>query len=290
MRFDPSQITTAFSHLDWASWDFNIFANATTDALKDVAGAVFDQFNVLDDLGISSERFDAFVVSVAATLRGLNSAVQMHSFIGAVDALQGVGVLLQHGISNYLSPMDIYGVLFAALIMYTDHDGKSSGMHVASMSGLALEYNDASPVQHRALATAFALMKPTSGDGIFSDLPTSTFQDLRSIIIPLVLSTDESEHFDVNAGLSGLVLSEDELPSKSNRVMLMKAMLQVVEVGKVCRSNEVYSKWISAEATESEWLTSVEARLGLPSTRCVVDVVEWVVVQPAGKLPVANMR
>ena len=119
-----------------------------------------------------------------------------HTDIHAADVVQTSHIMSSYAnlvtIAN-LDTLDIFAFVVAGIIHDYKHPGLNNSFHQASMSSLAIRYNDSSILENYHLAQAFKLVKKPKYN-IFNQLSIEEFRLMRRRIIRMVLSTDMSKH------------------------------------------------------------------------------------------------
>ena len=83
-----------------------------------------------------------------------------HNSIHACDVLQTTHYLIHvSGISQWLTEIEIFAMLFAAAIHDFEHTGTTNNFHVQTKSRLAMIYNDRSVLENHHLSVAFRLLQ-----------------------------------------------------------------------------------------------------------------------------------
>eukprot|EP00727_Mastigamoeba_balamuthi_P013162 m51a1_g8469 hypothetical protein (719) ;mRNA; f:476529-481445 len=154
--------------------------------------------------------------------------------------------LLQNGVSQHLSNVEQFCLLLAAAIHDTGHTGRTNGFHVATRSSLSLTYNDKSVQENMHLFEAFRLMY--SPDCFFlQSVPEARRNEIRSLVIELVLATDISMHLKFMSQFNAKRSSGDFNPkgNKDDRLLLMQLTLKVADINNIARPTEQYRSLVS---------------------------------------------
>jgi len=118
-----------------------------------------------------------------------------HNNMHACDVLQTTHYFIsQTGLANWMSDLEIFTSLMAAIIHDFDHTGTTNNFHVNSGSSLATLYNDRAVLENHHVSAFFRLIKEHDCN-IFSNMQKTDFRDFRNLIIDMVLHTDMSQHF-----------------------------------------------------------------------------------------------
>ncbi|KDO27178.1 hypothetical protein SPRG_20403 [Saprolegnia parasitica CBS 223.65] len=128
-----------------------------------------------------------------------------HSWWHGVDVFQRCFALLSRSsLLSLLQPMHVFALLLSALTHDVGHPGTDNGFESATLSPLAVRYNDTSVLeQHHAAETFRILGDPDCN--ITVGLCRIAFQSLRKFVIDAILQTDMKAHFDLVHALEDAV-------------------------------------------------------------------------------------
>ena len=126
-------------------------------------------------------------------------------------------------ISSFLHPLDVFGLLIAALCHDSDHPAKTNGFLITVEDGLAIQYNDVSVLEnHHAFIACELLRSPSTSLSLF--LEKKDRRELRKIVITCILATDMAHHDK----LCKKILARDKLrPFRSDRVTDRQTLLNL---------------------------------------------------------------
>ena len=114
-----------------------------------------------------------------------------HNNLHATDVLQTTHWLIsQTGVQDWLSDLEIFALLFSAIIHDFDHSGTTNNFHIQSNSSLAIMYNDRSVLENHHVAAFFRTMLDNECY-IFGNMTKAEFREFRSLMIEMVLHTGE---------------------------------------------------------------------------------------------------
>ena len=127
-----------------------------------------------------------------------------HNNLHATDVLQTTHWLIsQTGVKERLSDLEIFALLFSAIIHDYDHTGTTNNFHIMSNSSLAIMYNDRSVLENHHVAAFFRwiLLENVADDfdlprtmldnecNILVNMSKPDFREFRSLMIEMVLHT-----------------------------------------------------------------------------------------------------
>jgi hypothetical protein len=99
------------------------------------------------------------------------------------------------GAQQYLDPMDVMGMVVAAIIHDMGHPGKSNVFHVNTSHSLAITYNDRSVLENFHSAEGFRLINSDPAANFLDGLTGKQCRVFREEVISMVLGTDMTHHF-----------------------------------------------------------------------------------------------
>ena len=130
-----------------------------------------------------------------------------HNNLHATDVLQTTHWLIsQTGVKDKLSDLEIFALLFSAIIHDYEHTGTTNNFHIQSNSNLAIMYNDRSVLENHHVAAFFRWKNAdfeklgfpsyrTMLDNecnILLNMSKPDFREFRSLMIEMVLHTGQS--------------------------------------------------------------------------------------------------
>ena len=114
-----------------------------------------------------------------------------HNNLHATDVLQTTHWLIsQTGVKDWLTDIEIFALLFSAIIHDYDHSGTTNNFHIQSNSSLAFMYNDRSVLENHHVAAFFRTMQDNDCF-ILGNMSMAEFREFRSLMIEMVLHTGE---------------------------------------------------------------------------------------------------
>lgn len=184
-----------------------------------------------------------------------------HNNIHAADVSQSVHYMLcQTGLMNWMTDLEIFATLIAALIHDFQHTGTTNNFHVMSGSDTALMYNDRAVLENLHLSLAFQIMKDEESN-VAQNLSREEYREFRTLIIDMVLATDMSCHFQQLKNMRNLLSLPEPSIDKS------KALSMVLHTCDISHPSKVWSlhkRWTSALLEEFFRQGDMEQELGLP--------------------------
>eukprot|EP00931_Biecheleriopsis_adriatica_P057521 TRINITY_DN34130_c0_g1_i1.p1 TRINITY_DN34130_c0_g1~~TRINITY_DN34130_c0_g1_i1.p1 ORF type:complete len:596 (+),score=123.20 TRINITY_DN34130_c0_g1_i1:267-1790(+) len=273
-----SSIMTA-KEVDLNSWDFNSLNLDHNELFQAVLYIYFDS-----EFGMQAGHrwtdfctFSTFHKAVFAQYRDL----PYHCYAHAVDVLHVVYrlqcITQTHA---WLSHMEQYGLLIAALGHDLGHFGKTNPFLVETRDDLAMRYNDKSPLENMHCARLFSIIA-TKGCDIFFKASREEFVLGRKVCIEAILHTDNAHHFDTVKEVLKLYEATSDLcemqasaaamdPKYLDEVLLkhkmkwIQVLMHLGDIANPLRPWSICAAWAERVLDEFFLQGDEEKRLGIP--------------------------
>jgi 3'5'-cyclic nucleotide phosphodiesterase len=184
-----------------------------------------------------------------------------HNNLHAADVAQTVHhVLCQTGLMHWLSDLEIFATLVAALIHDYEHTGTTNNFHVMSGSDTAMLYNDRAVLENHHISAAFRVLKDDDCN-ILQNLSRDEYRELRTLIIDMVLATDMSFHFQQLKNMRNLLTLNEPSVDKSKAMSLV---LHCCDISHPAKKWDLHHKWTMLLLEEFFRQGDLERELGLP--------------------------
>lgn len=184
-----------------------------------------------------------------------------HNNLHAADVTQTMHYMLcQTGLMNWLTDLEIFATILAALIHDYEHTGTTNNFHVMSGSDTALLYNDRAVLENHHLSASFKVMKDDDCN-ILSNLSKDDYRDLRTLVIDMVLSTDMSFHFSQLKNMKNLLTLPEPVIDKSKALSLV---LHCCDISHPAKKWQIHHRWTMLLLEEFFRQGDLERELGLP--------------------------
>ncbi|KAI9012116.1 hypothetical protein CLU79DRAFT_770615 [Phycomyces nitens] len=270
------------------SWDFCPFDYDSTDLIHCVY-LIFEQILVspeLSYLGIGQAQLYDFIIDLSSAYHDGNP---YHNFAHAVDVLQCLfHFLCQFGLLPYntvdtgrssyqlpqdiLRPIDVFGLLLAAIGHDAAHPGVNNMFLINSATPLALLYNDHSILESLHSMTLFQLIKKHGLDQFSGDSGSLSYQEFRKTVITSILATDMSLHSDyvtkikeqANRMKTLDLNSLDPEALQNERLLLCSGLIKCADISNVTRPFMRAAKWAELLVEEFVLQGDLERELGMP--------------------------
>lgn len=184
-----------------------------------------------------------------------------HNNLHAADVAQTVHhVLCQTGLMHWLSDLEIFATLLAALIHDYEHTGTTNNFHVMSSSETALLYNDRAVLENHHISAAFRVLRDDECN-VLQNLSREEYRELRTLVIDMVLATDMSFHFQQLKNMKNLLTLSDPQVDKSKALSLV---LHCCDISHPSKRWNLHHRWTMLLLEEFFRQGDLERELGLP--------------------------
>lgn len=161
---------------------------------------------------------------------------------------------------HWLTDLEIFATLVAALIHDYEHTGTTNNFHVQSGSDTAMLYNDRAVLENHHISAAFRVLKDDDCN-ILQNLSRDEYRELRTLIIDMVLATDMSFHFQQLKNMKNLLTLADPVVDKSKALQLV---LHCCDISHPAKKWDLHHKWTMLLLEEFFRQGDLERELGLP--------------------------
>lgn len=185
-----------------------------------------------------------------------------HNNMHACDVLQTTHYFIsQTGLANWMSDLEIFTSLMAAIIHDFDHTGTTNNFHINSGSGLATLYNDRAVLENHHVSAFFRLIKEHDCN-IFANMQKTDFRDFRNLIIDMVLHTDMSQHFSQLKAMKTMI-QQNSGESSFDKTKVLCLMLHSCDVSHPAKRWGLHHRWTARCMEEFFVQGDREKELGL---------------------------
>ncbi|XP_046555434.1 calcium/calmodulin-dependent 3',5'-cyclic nucleotide phosphodiesterase 1A-like isoform X2 [Haliotis rubra] len=255
----PPHVLIQLKHLD--DWSFNVFAvNDASDghALKFVGFTLLQKYDLITKFKINTQVLESFLFALESGYsKYLNP---YHNLLHGADVAQTVHyVLSQSKLAHWLTDLEIFATIVAALIHDFEHTGTTNNFHINTGSEVALLYNDRAVLENHHISAAFRIMKEEEC-GIASNLSKEEYREFRTLVIDMVLATDMSFHFQQIKNMKNLLTVPENI-DKSKAVSLV---LHCADISHPSKDWDLHKRWTDLLLEEFFRQGDREQELGLP--------------------------
>ncbi|XP_025190950.1 calcium/calmodulin-dependent 3',5'-cyclic nucleotide phosphodiesterase 1-like isoform X2 [Melanaphis sacchari] len=184
-----------------------------------------------------------------------------HNNLHGADVAQTVHYMLcQTGLMNWLSDLEIFAMLIAAITHDFEHTGTTNNFHVMSGTEIALLYNDRAVLENYHISSTFRILKDDDCN-ILQNLTKEEFREFRTLVIDMVLATDMSFHFQQLKTMKSLLASPEPTIDKSKA---MSMVLHCADISHPAKEWDLHYRWTCQLLEEFFLQGDMEKKLGLP--------------------------
>lgn len=181
----------------------------------------------------------------AVIQNGYFSENSYHNITHIIDSLQGLHYLLSMGnLKKYFKKQDVFAIFVADIIHDYEHPGLSNQFTIRAKHPLAIRYGDISVLENHHCAAAFKVILENEENNIFENMPLETYQEVRKMIINVVINTDLSKHFSLVTELKTKLGNNFPTDSFEDRQLILSLSLKVADQFKVVRGTTSFFKWM----------------------------------------------
>ncbi|XP_057379504.1 dual specificity calcium/calmodulin-dependent 3',5'-cyclic nucleotide phosphodiesterase 1-like [Daphnia carinata] len=256
----PAEVARNLKLID--EWNFDVFALSDASAgspLRYLGIDLLNRYGVIHKFKIPSSTLEAFLNQTEAGYCKHRNLY--HNNTHAADVAQTLHyVLYQTGLMNWLTDLEIFAAILAAIIHDFEHTGTTNSFHVMSGSETALLYNDRAVQENHHISAAFRLMREEDCN-ILINLSREEFREFRSLVIDMVLATDMSCHFQQIKAAKAL-LTVPELSVDKSKILSL--VLHCCDVAHPSKPWPLHRHWTDLLLEEFFRQGDNEKELGLP--------------------------
>lgn len=245
---------------------------------------MYKHYKLLDCFKIEETKLINFIEGVRA---GYRKDPQYHNWWHGVDVCHTVFRLIASTHAHsFLSQLEIFASLTSALGHDLGHLGVNNSFLVKTKHMLALQYNDASPLENMHCATLYEVLAQPECD-ITNSFSSDEWSAARAQIIKCILNTDMVLHaknlatlqtfYEVNGSeFTDFIVSlmdlgmnaHPELPpclqEAENRLMIQETFLHCADLSNPVHPLQTYQKWVVRVTDEFFSQGDKEKELGMP--------------------------
>ncbi|KAL0234478.1 hypothetical protein PCE1_001514 [Barthelona sp. PCE] len=226
-------------------WNFSAHRidESTQKPLLFVGYAIFLYHDIPSKFGISDTTLRNFLIAIESAYKVENP---YHSRVHAADVLQCVHFLLTScGLERGLTDLEIFALLFSAVIHDVGHPGTTNQFQINKQTHLALVYNDRSVLENHHLSAVFMGVLSDKNMNILSSMPREEQMTFRKHVIDLVLATDMAKHFDILGSFKTRLQGMDEyvFTEEADRLLLTQMIMKVADISNPARPRPIAYRW-----------------------------------------------
>ncbi|XP_020295333.1 calcium/calmodulin-dependent 3',5'-cyclic nucleotide phosphodiesterase 1-like isoform X4 [Pseudomyrmex gracilis] len=259
MQF-PSEVVKVLKTLD--DWSFDVFSlseAALGMPVKYLGYDLLNRYGMIHKFKVPPAVLEGFLGRIEeGYCRHRNP---YHNNLHAADVAQTMHyILCQTGLMNWLTDLEIFATLVAAIIHDYEHTGTTNNFHVMSGSETALLYNDRAVLENHHISASFRILREDECN-ILQNLSREEFREFRSLVIDMVLATDMSFHFQQLKNMKNLLSLAEPSVDKSKAVSLV---LHCCDISHPAKRWDLHHRWTMQLLEEFFRQGDKERELGLP--------------------------
>ncbi|KAJ3121466.1 cAMP-specific 3',5'-cyclic phosphodiesterase 4D [Nowakowskiella sp. JEL0407] len=265
-RIDQNKVED-YMNLWYVSWNFDMFHfSEMSDGhpLYFTAVNLLHSKEVLNVLNINAEKFQRWMLLMESEYHDH----PYHNAIHAADVLHAFNyLLLEDPMSETYTPVEIFAGMIAAIGHDIDHPGLNNQFLVKSRDELAVLYSDVSVNEYHHIAHIFQTSSKSKYN-IFADFSNEEYEEIRKIIIRLILATDMSNHFEYltkfKTKLQQSNIAIGRLETQENRMIVMEIAMKCADLNNPSKTSDLARKWTENIMEEFFRQGDREREMGLP--------------------------
>lgn len=259
MQF-PQDVVRVLKTLD--EWSFDVFAlneAAGGAAIKYLGYELLNRYGMIHKFKVPPTVLENFLGRIEEGYCKFHNPY--HNNLHAADVAQTVHYMLcQTGLMNWLSDLEIFATLVAAVVHDFEHTGTTNNFHVMSGSDTALLYNDRAVLENHHISAAFRLLRDEECN-ILQNLSRDEFREFRTLVIDMVLATDMSFHFQQLKNMRAMLTLAEPVVDKSKAASLV---LHCCDISHPAKRWDLHHRWTMSLLDEFFLQGDKERELGLP--------------------------
>ncbi|OMJ83761.1 hypothetical protein SteCoe_15239 [Stentor coeruleus] len=187
-----------------------------------------------------------------------------HNSCHAADVLCSFIYLLSNSIvKKYMNSLEWLGSIIACLAHDVRHPAKNNRYLIMTQNEYAITYNDISVLENMHSATVFGFLQ-ISNCNLLSEMGSEKYQQIRKLIIDMILATDMGKHFDLVSYMKNKYSENVDFNNWDTRQDLFRFFIKASDVGHAAKSLELHQKWCSLVIEEFFAQGDLEKSKGIP--------------------------
>uniref|UniRef100_A0A1I8FBR6 PDEase domain-containing protein n=1 Tax=Macrostomum lignano TaxID=282301 RepID=A0A1I8FBR6_9PLAT len=168
-------------------WCFDIFElNEASDnhAMKFVGYELLHKYDLINKFKINTNVLENFLYKLE---EGYSKwANPYHNLVHGADVAQTCHFIMSSSkLVNWLTDLEIFATIVAALVHDYEHTGTTNSFHVNTGSDLALLYNDKGVLENYHVSAVFRLLREEDYN-ILTGLSREEYKEFRALVIDMV--------------------------------------------------------------------------------------------------------
>jgi len=225
--------------------------------------ALFQKHEFFNSMPISLSKLINFLTDVET---GYIHANPYHNNMHATDVMLGSNYLVTaSGVLKHMTTLEHLALLLAAAIHDLGHLGVNNAFLVQTVHELAVAHNDKSVLENFHCAQAFKLLY-TSKNDFLEKFTLAERQEIRRLMIELVLATDMSQHVEIFNTFQNKRSTQEgfDIGNKQDRLLVLKMIIKCSDISNSAKSRPLYLNWANRVMEEFWRQGDKERELGMP--------------------------
>lgn len=255
----PAPVLAVLKNID--EWSFDVFTlsdTANNQPIRYIGYDLLNRYGIIHKFKIPPAVLETFLGNVEQGYCKYKNPY--HNNVHAADVTQTVHYMLCQGIMHWLTDLEIFATLIAAIIHDYEHTGTTNNFHVMSGTDTAMLYNDRAVLENHHVSAAFRLMREDDSN-VVNNLSREEYREFRSLVIDMVLATDMSFHFQQIKTMKNLLSITDASIDKSKALSLI---LHCCDISHPSKDWNLHYRWTDRLIEEFFRQGDKEKELGLP--------------------------
>ncbi|KAM3186030.1 hypothetical protein ACTXT7_005211 [Hymenolepis weldensis] len=242
-------------------WNFDIFEfNEVSQhhALKYVGFELLHKYNLITKFQIDGTKLENLLLRLEIGYSKYKNPY--HNLVHAADVAQTCHVVLTTSkLRDYLSDLDIFSVIFAALAHDFEHTGTTNNFHIQTQTELAMLYNDRNVLENFHVSAVFRIIQEAEFN-ILEKMSREQYQEFRTAVIDMVLNTDMSLHFSQVKTMKNLIA----IPEIIDKLKALSLLVHCADIAHPAKSWNLHKEWSVMLSEEFFRQGDREKELGMP--------------------------
>tara|TARA_B110001452_G_scaffold263814_1_gene265818 strand:+ start:457 stop:2259 length:1803 start_codon:yes stop_codon:yes gene_type:complete len=254
---------------DWDMSVFEFWEQSQNSGLVVASFHLLNEYDLISKFKLSKPRLLCFLRKIQD---GYRMANPYHNTLHALDVLLNTNYFLrQENIKRLMSPLDHLACLIGATIHDFQHPGINNNFLAATKHDYAITYNDQSILESHHVAASWRILL-TEECNFLTRLSKEQFNELRSIMIQIVLGTDMKYHFEHCTKFKTKVNSDGFQPASEGKPgcdrddvrFLLSLAVHTADIANPAKPLKLCLLWTEMVMEEFFEQGDQEARLGMP--------------------------
>ncbi|XP_064598070.1 dual specificity calcium/calmodulin-dependent 3',5'-cyclic nucleotide phosphodiesterase 1A-like [Liolophura sinensis] len=255
----PPNVLLLLKNLD--DWSFNVFSVSDAGdghAIKFVGYELLQKYDLITKFKINTTTLDSFLMHLEQGYSKYQNPY--HNLLHGADVAQTVHcVLTQSKMGQWLTDLEVFATLIAALIHDFEHTGTTNNFHIMTGSELALLYNDKAVLENHHISSCFKMFKEEEYN-ILANLSREEYREFRSLVIDMVLATDMSYHFQQIKNMKNLL----SMPENIDKSKALSLVVHCADISHPAKDLALHINWTERLLEEFFRQGDREQAQGLP--------------------------